>query len=196
MDAIETLMNEHRQIEHVLDAMETFARELGESGGEDREELARFVTFLNELADSIHHGKEEAILFAAMAAHGFPTEAGPIAVMLSEHNRGRGLIRTLDDHSGQPESWTAADRTEVAEASRAYSSLLRAHIQKEDRMLYPMAKAGMPAEAMDEVSRRCDEHDQSRSAEIERLKALSNALVARHPASPREAHERPCSACG
>ncbi len=88
MDAIETLMNEHRTIEQVLDAMVGFAEEARRRGATEKEELARFVGFVREFADACHHGKEEDILFAAMVAGGFPRNGGPIAVMLHEHDRG------------------------------------------------------------------------------------------------------------
>jgi hemerythrin-like domain-containing protein len=72
---------------------------------------------------------------------------------------------------------------------------LRAHIQKEDGILYPMARARLPAEAMIDVSCRCNANDSGRSAEIERLHALANTLVARHPASAHAAPERACGPC-
>ena len=74
MDAIETLMNEHRVIERVLDGLVAFAEEIERKGTTEKEELGRFVTFVREFADACHHGKEEDILFAAMVEHGVPAE--------------------------------------------------------------------------------------------------------------------------
>ena len=188
MDAIETLMNEHRQIERVLDALAAFAKSVAEGGGDDRDELARFVTFLREFADDIHHGKEEEILFAAMGEHGFPTKAGPVAVMLYEHDQGRRLIRILGDRAAKAEPWTEAERDEIAQTSHAYVSLLRMHIQKEDQILYPMAKTRLPASVMDDVARRCDEHDDGCKAEIARFRWLAEQLVANHIGQGTKAH--------
>ena len=76
MDAIDLLMDEHQLILHSLDALEAFTVEMAQ-GGDDREELSRFVRFIREFADARHHGKEEDILFRAMVAAGFPATAVP-----------------------------------------------------------------------------------------------------------------------
>ena len=180
MDAIETLMNEHRTIERVLDALVGFADETARKGSTEKDELARFVTFLRQFADAYHHAKEEDVLFASMVEHGFPSNGGPIAVMLHEHDQGRAYVGGLAEKAAQAGAWTATDRQEVSDLARAFSDLLHAHIQKEDAILYPMAVHRLPEEALDEVSQRCAERDSDRSADGERLVALADALVATH----------------
>jgi len=91
------LMEEHRLIEKALDAMDAGVATLGSrSESDDKAELARFVSFIRGFAHAYHHSKEEDILFVAMVDHGFPREAGPIAVVLHEHDVGRSLVNTLD----------------------------------------------------------------------------------------------------
>ncbi len=189
MDAIETLMTEHRLIEQVLDAMTGFADEIRRRPATERDELARFVTFLREFADASHHGKEEAVLFAAMVEHGFPRDGGPVAVMLHEHGEGRALIRALREKAEQPGEWSGADRQEIAQAAYAYAELLHGHIHKEDAILYPMAEQHLPPEAMERVARACDrlEAERTGSGEHARLHALAEELVARHAAGVRPA---------
>jgi hemerythrin-like domain-containing protein len=96
MDAIDTLMNEHRTIERVIDALVAFAGDARRRRVTAREELSLFVGFLQQFADGIHHGKEEHVLFQALLDHGFPREGGPVAMMLLEHARGRALVEVLD----------------------------------------------------------------------------------------------------
>jgi hemerythrin-like domain-containing protein len=199
MDAIETLMGEHRVIEQVLDALVGFTSEVERRGATEKAELGRFVTFLREFADACHHGKEEDILFAAMVEAGFPRNGGPIAVMLHDHEQGRALVRALKAHAEASSPWTDADRREVGEASRAFSTLLRAHIHKEDAILYPMAEQHLPPEAMQAVSDACDRYEQApeRAGKHERLHALAEELIRAHAAAvhPAEAHSfRGC--CG
>jgi len=199
MDAIDTLMNEHRVIERVLDGLVAFAEEVERKGTTEKDELGGFVTFVREFADACHHGKEEDILFAAMVEHGFPRNGGPIAVMLHEHDQGRGLVRILRDRAGQAEPWSDADRREIAEVARGFSGLLHAHIQKEDAVLYPMAEQHLPPEVLEAVAAACDrfEQDQERAGAHARLHALGEELVRRHapavhPGAP--AHRIGC--CG
>jgi hemerythrin-like domain-containing protein len=199
MDAIETLMNEHRVIEQVLDALVGFADEVRRKGTTEKEELARFVSFVREFADAYHHGKEEDVLFTTMVEHGFPREGGPVAVMLHEHDQGRALVRALAAKTTQHGAWTEADRQDIADGADAFANLLHAHIHKEDAILYPMAEQRLPASALERVGEACDALDRepSRVAVQERHGALASALVERYA---RAAHpgERPQRAgcCG
>ena len=144
MDAIEQLMNDHRVIERVCDALVGFADEARRKQATDKDELRRFVTFIREFADGCHHGKEEDILFRRMTENGFPSNGGPIAVMLMEHDEGRGLVRALSQKADQEEPWSAADLQAIADAAAQYSGLLHQHIHKEDAVLYPMAEQHLP----------------------------------------------------
>ncbi len=187
MDAIETLMSEHRVIEGVLDALVAFSDEARRKGTTEKEELARFVAFLRGFADACHHGKEEGVLFATMVEHGFPRDGGPIAVMLHEHDQGRALIAVLKARAEQPAPWTDADRQEVASVAAGYADLLRGHIQKEDGVLYPLAENYLPPEILDRVGERCEafEAEETGAGEHERLHGLAESLVARHAAGAR-----------
>jgi len=189
MDAIETLTSEHRVIERVLDALVGFAEDALRRGATEKEELGRFVTFVREFADACHHGKEEDILFAAMVESGFPRDGGPIAVMLHEHEQGRALVSILKARAEQQAPWSEADRQEVADAARGFAGMLRAHIQKEDRVLYPMAEQHLAPEVMARVAEACERYEAARSGAHERLHALAGELVERHahavhPSSP------------
>jgi hemerythrin-like domain-containing protein len=58
MEAIQRLMQEHRAIERVLEALTGFAGEVARTGAASSQELGRFATFLREFADARHHAKE------------------------------------------------------------------------------------------------------------------------------------------
>jgi len=196
MDAIETLMNEHRTIERVLDAMTGFADETRRRGTTEQEELGRFVAFLRQYADAHHHHKEEDVLFEAMIAHGFPREAGPVAVMLHEHDQGRALVGVLAAKVAAPGPWTDEDRQELAAAAHGFSDLLHAHIHKEDRILYPMAEQRLPPEVLQAVGEACAEQDRARAASAEQLVVLAEGLVLRHAAVTHPRPQAARFACG
>ncbi len=198
MDAIETLMTEHRLIERTLDALSGFTDEVRRKCGDDKEELGRFVAFIRGFADAHHHGKEEDILFATMVEAGFPRHGGPIAVMLMEHDQGRAYIRALSGLAAQEGAWSVEDRQRLAEAADGYANLLRAHIHKEDAILYPMAEQRLPAEALRHVDSACEAYEarQVASGELVRLTALAGELHARHAPLAGEASPRPLQAGG
>jgi hemerythrin-like domain-containing protein len=182
MDAIEILMNEHRKIELGLDALVAFVDEVQRTGSTDKEELSRFVTFLREFADAGHHAKEEGFLFEAMVQGGFPNEDGPIGVMLRDHDEGRGLVGILAERARQDDAWSEVQRRQIRDAGREFAELMRSHIQKEDEILYPMARHHLAPEAFVRVGEACARLDAERvqSGEARRMDALGEALVASH----------------
>jgi hemerythrin-like domain-containing protein len=183
VQAIEMLMKEHRLIERALDAMEGWLTTLSpERNSDDRAQLARFVSFIRGFADAYHHGKEEDILFVAMVEHGFPRQAGPIAMMLHEHDLGRSLVSVLDGLAQQSTTWSKEDHGTLAHTVREFSTLLRQHIQKEDQVLYPMADARLPEPVKEEMFRRFQafEEQQTSSGEQERLRVLGDDLIEAH----------------
>ncbi len=190
MDAIETLMTEHRIIEQVIDSLVSFADEVRRKGGggdAERAELGRFVTFIREFADACHHGKEEDILFAAMVEAGFPRQGGPIAVMLMEHDQGRAHTSALAALAEQAAPWTSENRQAIFEHAAGYGALLRQHIHKEDAILYPMAEQHLSPERLGAVNDACERYEEQKtgSGEHERLHRLATELIARHAAVQR-----------
>jgi hemerythrin-like domain-containing protein len=181
MEAIENLMAEHQLILGAIGALEGFAGEV-RRGGDDAAELGRFVTFIREFADAHHHAKEEDLLFTAMVEAGFPRDGGPIAVMLHEHDQGRAQVRVLAEVAAAPTPWSAADRERLHGAALGYADLLRAHIHKEDAILYPLAEARLPAALAARVDAGAAAHDarQVAAGVLPRLETLGTGLMARH----------------
>ena len=146
MKATEILSSEHRIIEQVLDCLERMAERV-ESGGALVEEHARSaVGFFRMFAERCHYGKEEAHLFPAMEARGFPRNGGPTGVMLSEHDLGRSHVRGMDGAIAGAAAGDAQARQQFVSHARAYLDLLRQHIEKEDHCLFRMADEAMTAE--------------------------------------------------
>lgn len=130
------LRHEHEIILKALGLLERLGQRVahGESvNPPTREWLSDFfVTFV----DRCHHGKEEQHLFPALERHGLPRDGGPIGVMLLEHEEGRGLLRVMRQR----------DEGKIAETIREYGRLLRAHIDKENHILFPLAEQVVPGQ--------------------------------------------------
>ncbi len=188
MEATDVLMQEHRNIEQVLDALEAFADELARTRRTEKDELSLFVRFIREYADARHHAKEEGVLFRAMVEHGFPSQGGPIPVMLGEHEQGRALVRVLAAHAEQAPPWSEDDLARVVEAARSFAGLLRLHIQKEDRILYPMAERHLPDEVAGQIAEASRRLDATHGPpEEDAFLELAGRLVAAHLPDPRRA---------
>lgn len=183
MRAIEILMQEHRNIERVLDAMQTMADRL-ERGGDVRPGFfLEAAGFFADYADGVHHHKEEDVLFDSIIAGGMPAEHGPIPVMLMEHEQGRALIRSIRDAARRLERGDDSARRELVSRARGYIALLRDHIAKEDEVLFPMADELLSVAAQAEVLEgfgRAEREDGPGA--VEELLALAE-LLAREAAS-------------
>jgi hemerythrin-like domain-containing protein len=137
---IDGLKREHRAIECVLRALGQINERLRTGETVDCALLDRCIQFIRRFADGVHHQKEENILFAAMNRAGMPTEMGPIACMLKEHEQGREFVATMSAavegvRRGEP---GAAERFRTA--AGGYAELLAQHIYKEDNILFMMAE--------------------------------------------------------
>jgi hemerythrin-like domain-containing protein len=145
MKAIDILMEEHRVIERVLDAVEgaTYHLEQGHSvrAGFFQDAAEFFAGF----ADGTHHRKEEGVLFPAMIDAGIPAQGGPIPVMLMEHEQGRTLVRAMREAASRLELGEPEAAQRVVSSARSFVALLRDHIVKEDEVLFPMAAQLIPA---------------------------------------------------
>jgi len=139
MNPTEVLSSEHRVIEIVLNSLECIAGEALNGGHLDREAAEQAVDIIRNFADKCHHGKEEDLLFKTLVEKGMPQEGGPVGQMLIEHEQGRAFVRGMSENiAAAAEGETAAVRR-FAENAGGYVQLLRAHILKEDRVLFPMA---------------------------------------------------------
>ena len=141
------LMDEHRLILRLLDLLEAQAARVADGGEPDSAFFAGAIDFVRRFADRFHHAKEEEILFAALVANGMPAENSPVAAMLLEHEQGRQFLRGLEEALREHRSGASGQRRRIVENARGYCALLRDHIGKEDRILYPLAERILPQES-------------------------------------------------
>ena len=139
MKPTEILGNEHRIIERVLSCLESIAAQAKSAGRLDGRSAKDAVAFFRNFADRCHHGKEEAHLFPALEAKGFPRDGGPTGVMLHEHEQGRAHVRGMDENIAAAAKGDAAALRRFIDHAEGYVALLRDHIYKEDHILFMLA---------------------------------------------------------
>lgn len=139
MKATDILKHEHQAILLVIEAAEKEAAYVEKTGKLHAQTVREMADFLKNFVDRCHHTKEEKHLFVMMHKRGLSLETGPLAVMLQEHEQGRVYVRAVAEAvAGKNAPDTAAIR-KAKKNLVAYAQLLRAHIDKEDHVLYPMA---------------------------------------------------------
>jgi hemerythrin-like domain-containing protein len=128
MDATSWLRRDHDLILDGLDALHAAATCVRAGGTLPPESTQPLVAFFREFADSYHHHKEEHGLFPALEEAGLPPQ-GPVGMMLYEHEQGRKFIKGMND---------ALPNLSVEDALE-YVDLMRAHIDKENQVLFNIA---------------------------------------------------------
>ncbi len=165
MKATDILMEEHRVIERVLTALERATHRL--SRGE--EVYLRFFTgttvFIKGFTDACHHKKEEVVLFPALVENGLPKDSGPVAVMLAEHEEGRRLAQGMRQATERFQAGDIRMRDTLVQNAKAYINLLRQHISKEDKVLFPMADKVIPAAQQEQVLSAFERYDLDENGE-------------------------------
>jgi hemerythrin-like domain-containing protein len=121
-----------------------------------------------------------------MCERGFSRESGPVAVMLYEHKVGRGhvaALRQVGEGQGAP---SAVETQAFLENAAGFVPLLRAHIQKEDRILYPMALRLLTGPELDAMESEFERSEAGFRADgtYDRLTALAERLATAHRPDP------------
>lgn len=174
------LRKEHDAILRMLDATEEAARRIESAKPIAPETLEGLLEFFRLFADRCHHGKEEDLLFPLLESRGLPRHGGPTGVMLREHDQGRALIKEMADAIEAIKGGESAAAPRWAEAARAYAELLRAHIAKENNILFVMAENLLSPEEQSALAAEFErlEVEKMGAGTHERLHAKMDQLVA------------------
>lgn len=116
-------------------------------GGADPVEAARnFLGFWRE-DTSVHFRKEEEVLMPVVARYvGDLLEAEPVAEMLVQHARIRGLAMQIRDEVGRDDV--------QPNTLRELGEQLEDHIRLEEREVFPLIEEALPETALNEVAAR------------------------------------------
>jgi hemerythrin-like domain-containing protein len=137
---IDLLTAQHQHVLARLAAVEV------ETANGDASNLTTFAAYLDDEV-ARHFALEEQALFPLLARH-LSQAQGPLAVMNAEHATFRDLLARLTD------ALRAGDRAAQLADVRELIELLRAHIAKEDSVLFPMAARLLNPAERDELNRR------------------------------------------
>ena len=156
LTATKTLGEEHRRVWPLLDNLASIAESLS-PGSADEASIRRCAEAVQKIEDEldIHLLREEKILFPPLEAF-LPRDSGPLAVMLAEHEDLRS------DKAKMKELLTAGPGASASlrETALRFVSVLKAHIQKEDNILFPMAEMHLSASDKERIARELPEFTQ------------------------------------
>ncbi len=155
----EDLEHEHRIIERVVAGMAVLAEKLQGGIRVESEILNDLGEFLRVFAGDCHHGKEEKYLFPRLEKKGVPVSGCPLAVLLSEHEKGRRLLADLKQTSDAYTRSGGANRDALVGTLHRLVELYPAHIWKEDYLLFPMSEKVLSAQDQEALAGEFEQHE-------------------------------------
>lgn len=144
VDPLARFSEEHQEALRALIRLEDAAAALerGDAPASALRTAGEVCTFLSSTVRE-HNDNEERALFGEIA------EEAPVALFIEEHRTLRRLESDLEDALNGP-----SPDQDVPSIARSVVDLLRAHIEREDRVLFPMARALLGPDGLARVSRR------------------------------------------
>ena len=181
MTPSQIMENEHHCIENVIKALGRTASEVQEGRSPDLEMLRSAVEFLRIYADRLHHLKEEALLFPMLQNRGIATqnEENPLGKLNYDHERGRALVRALEDNIVDCDREWPGARESLVKTLTGICTLFVDHEQSEKNTLIPIADKILTDADKLELEGKFGWIDQSIGTEvISRLREFSDNVSA------------------
>lgn len=176
MNPIEKLEAEHQNILKGISLLQEGADRLEKGADISADFFRKLTDFIRNYADKYHHAKEEDILFVRLEKSGFPTDTGPVGVMLFEHDQGRGYVSKMIDAVEKYDSGDSSAVDAIVENAHGYIYLLRQHIEKEDKVLYPMASNALGSAGIEAMQDDFDRVEKEKTGTEERYAGLLQEL--------------------
>ena len=134
-----SLRRDHDLIEKVIKSMEATIQLLTDGKQIPESILLPVIDFTKNFTDVCHHSKEEKSLFPALEQAGLPSNMGPVAMMLMDHQRSREIGTEMEESAKKYLS--SGDSTKLISDMHLYVEHITEHLWKENNKLFMMAEA-------------------------------------------------------
>ncbi|MFB5620528.1 MAG: hemerythrin domain-containing protein [Nitrosopumilus sp.] len=158
-----SLRRDHELIEKVIKAMESTIQLLNDGKQLPEFILLPVIDFSKNFTDVCHHSKEEKSLFPALEKAGLPSNMGPIAMMLIDHQRSREIGTEME--ASAKEYLSSGDSTKLISDMQQYVEHITEHLWKENNKLFMMAEARLQY-VSEKVDKELTEIEKSKLDEI------------------------------
>jgi hemerythrin-like domain-containing protein len=187
MNALASLIHEHRVISRLIQALEVYANCLRLDWQVEPVDLVGFARAFREFADELHHEKEEGILLPILARNGLAWEDGVLPEVRRDHRHERYLIDVLCHAAARQGSWSNEDRRVISATALALVEFQREHLHMENTKLFPEVPKRLGPEVLEQLATALARFDADarRSARNEDLDQVIEQLILRYaPAAP------------
>ena len=169
-----SLRRDHELIEKVIKAIESTLQLLNDGKQIPESILLPVIDFSKNFTDVCHHTKEEKSLFPALEQAGLPTNMGPIAMMLIDHQRSREIGAEMEVSA--KEYLSTGNSTKLVSDMQQYVKHITEHLWKENNKLFMMAEAKLQ-HVSEKVDKELDEIEKSKLGEIGKTREYYEQLA-------------------
>ncbi len=194
MRPTEILAREHALVLLVTRVAEQEVRYMRDTGEYRADEVHRVVDFFEFFTEACHDPKEEHILFERLVERGLDPDSGILGQFYAEHAEFTTRLREIehwlrDDKKGGP-----LDIAELADMLDTYLKLMRAHVGREEELLFTLANGLLNDRDQEEMSRAFSAVDAAEADEgvQARYSELAHLLMSR----PTETLQKEHKICG
>ncbi len=158
-----SLRRDHDLIEKVIKSMEATIQLLSDGKQIPESILLPVIDFTKNFTDVCHHSKEEKSLFPALEQAGLPSNMGPVAMMLMDHERSREIGTQMEQSA--KEYLSSGDSTKLINDMHQYVEHITEHLWKENNKLFMMAEARLQY-VSEKVDKELNEIEESKLKEL------------------------------
>jgi hemerythrin-like domain-containing protein len=158
-----SLRRDHDLIEKVIKSMEATIQLLTDGKQIPESILLPVIDFTKNFTDVCHHSKEEKSLFPALEQAGLPSNMGPVAMMLMDHQRSREIGIEMEESAKKYLS--SGDSTKLISDMHQYVEHITEHLWKENNKLFMMAEARLQY-VSEKVDKELNEIEESKLKDL------------------------------
>jgi hemerythrin-like domain-containing protein len=164
MRPTDMLAKEHATVILVTKAAEQEVRYMRDTEEFRPEVIDELVDFFQYFTEACHDPKEENLLFARLRQRGLPADSGILAELYREHQEFHSRLRDIEHWLRAQKKTAAGETAELAAALDGYLKLMRAHVAKEEELLFPVAEELLTEQDQEELTHgfetiECEEVD-------------------------------------
>jgi len=160
MTATENLISEHKDIIELLGIMSKISKNILLNDVFYTSDVEDIIDYLKHFIEKSHHRKEE-IFYPILSNIDLPNDKEELSVMLYEHALARNFLKDINNCVVNCKIGNSFSQELLAESMMKYVFLIKNHIKKEEKIIFPMANKVLTEEEQEEINKQFEKIEQS-----------------------------------
>jgi len=153
MKATQNLIGEHNDILELLQVMGNISRNITSNQIFYTSDIEDIIDFLKHFIEKSHHKKEE-IFYPVLMLANLPTAREELSAMLYEHVLAHNYLKDINSCVENCKIGNSFSQQLLAESMMKYVALMKGHIRKEERIIFPLADQVLDESKLNEINKQ------------------------------------------